>query len=71
MTHIDIRYSRDGGHNWIDWRKIPLGEVGDFVRDIQVRRLGMARQFVFDIRVTDPVKADIMAASIMVEATES
>lgn len=71
MTHIDIRYSKDGAHNWSNWRKLPLGDVGDFVKRIQSRRFGRGRQWVFDIRITDPVRADIMAASIMVEPTES
>ena len=69
--YVDLRYSKDGGNNWSNWRKIPLGETGDFVKRVQARRLGMGRQWVFDIRVTDPVKADLMAASIMAEPTNS
>lgn len=71
MTHIDIRYSRDGGHNWSNWRKMPMGETGDFVKRVHMRRFGRGRQFVFDVRVTDPVRADIMAASVLLEPTES
>lgn len=68
---VDFRYSKDGGHNWSDWRKLPMGQTGDFVKTLQARRLGIGRQWVFDVRVTDPVKADILAASIMSEPTDS
>ncbi len=26
----EIRYSRDGGHNWSDWTQHSLGEVGAY-----------------------------------------
>jgi hypothetical protein len=71
MNHVDLRYSKDGGHNWSDWRRVPLGETGDFVKRIDMRRFGRGRQFVFEVRVTDPVRADIMAASLMLEGTDS
>lgn len=71
MSSIDIRYSKDGGENWSDWRNIDIGSTGDFCKRIQVRRLGRGRQWVFDVRVTDPVRTDIMAASIMVESCAS
>lgn len=71
MSTVDFRYSTDGGHNWSDWRQCSMGDTGDFTQILEMRRFGQGRQFVFDIRVTDPVKADIMAASIMVEGSES
>lgn len=71
MSSIDVRYSKDGGRNWSDWRKLDMGSTGDFVKTLRMNRLGMGRQWVFDIRVTDPVRADLMAASIMPEGTDS
>ena len=71
MSTVDVRYSKDGGNNWSDWRTLDLGSTGDFVKRIELRRLGRGRQWVFDIRVTDPVMADLMAASTMTEATDS
>lgn len=70
MTTVDIRYSKDGGRNWSDWRNLDMGETGDFVKRVTMRRLGIGRQWVFSIRVTDPVRADIMAASIQAEQTD-
>jgi hypothetical protein len=68
---IDLRYSKDGGRNWSDWRKLSLGGTGDFVKRVQARRLGRSRQWLFDIRVTDPVRADLMAGSFLPEPTDS
>ncbi|MCE7031737.1 packaged DNA stabilization protein gp10 [Lysobacter sp. GX 14042] len=64
---LQLRYSRDGAHNWSDWRHLPMGEVGDFQQRVMARRLGRGIRWVFDIRVTDPVRADLLAASIQVE----
>lgn len=71
MSSIDLRYSKDGGRNWSDWRKLDMGETGDFVKRLQARRLGRGFQWVFDIRVTDPVRADLIAGSILPEGTDS
>lgn len=71
MASVDVRYSTDGGHNWSDWRTLDMGSTGDFAKRIQARRLGRGRQFVFDVRITDPVKADILAASVMIEPCAS
>jgi hypothetical protein len=71
MSSVNVRYSKDGGRNWSDWRKIDMGDVGDFCKRVQLRRLGRGYQWVFDILITDPVPADLIAASIMPEATDS
>jgi hypothetical protein len=64
---VDIRYSKDGGRNWSHWKRRSLGEVGDFMKRVRVNRLGRGRQWVFDIRVTDDCRADLLAASVKVE----
>jgi hypothetical protein len=65
---VDFRHSKDGGHNWSNWRQCSMGNTGDFVKQIEMTRFGQGRQWVFDIRVTDPGKADLMGASTMVVA---
>lgn len=67
MDFVDFRYSKDGGHNWSAWRKMPIGAVGDFQTRVVMRRLGRGRQWVFSVRVSDPVKADILSASMQLE----
>lgn len=68
---MDIRYSRDAGHNWSDWRKMLLGKTGSFMQRLQMRRFGRGRQWVFEFRVTDDVRADILGAAIMLEPCQS
>ena len=67
MTYVDIRFSTDGGHTWSDWRTRPLGVVGKFANRVLARRLGQGRSWVLDFRVTDPVRADLIAASVQLE----
>lgn len=67
MSTILLRYSKDGGRNWSEWRQIPMGDVGDFLRPIVARSFGQGVQWVFDIKVTDPVRSDIVAASVHIE----
>lgn len=69
MRIVRFRYSKDGGNNWSDFRDASLGEVGEFVRDIEWNRLGRGRQWVFDISNTSPVRADLLAASVKLEGT--
>lgn len=71
MNFVDFRYSKDGGQNWSEWRRLEMGETGDFTKRITTRRLGRGYQWVFDIRITDPVRADILAGSIMLEGNDS
>jgi hypothetical protein len=71
MSTIDLRYSKDGGANWSDWRQIDMGGTGDFVKRLQTTRIGRGRQWVFDIRITDPIRADLLGASMMLEQTDS
>lgn len=67
----NIRYSKDGGRNWSAFRRLPMGQTGEFVKRVEARRFGLGRQWVFDIRVTDNGHADLLGASIMTEPTDS
>lgn len=64
---VQIRYSKDGGHNWSHWRDRSLGEIGEFQKRVQLLRLGQGREWVFHIKVTDPVSADLLECSINME----
>jgi len=67
MTYMDIRYSKDGGYTWSSWRRVPMGVTGQFAKRITQRGFGRGYQFVFHTRVSDPVKADMVAASYLPE----
>lgn len=71
MASIDIRHSKDGGYNWSKWRTIDAGDTGSYLKNLETYGFGIGRQFVFDVRITDRVKSDIIAASIKAEQTDS
>lgn len=70
MSKVRIRYSRDGGRNYSDWRERSLGEVGEFMKKVEVNRLGQGEDWVFETVVTDPVRATLMAASVQIEGVQ-
>lgn len=61
---VMLQISRDGGFTWGNelWRSI--GKVGKYTARAIWNRLGSARDWVFKIRITDPVKVVITNAVI-------
>lgn len=55
-----IAISKDGGHNFGDWKEASLGAIGEYRKRIRYRRLGSGVQFVLKVRVTSPIRADLM-----------
>jgi hypothetical protein len=60
---VFLCYSDDGGFTWSNWRERSLGEVGEYGKRIRFSRLGAFRSRIWRIRVSSPVKRDIIAAS--------
>lgn len=54
---ISLRTSKDGGHNWSNWRERSLGEQGEYRPRIQWLSLGYFSQpgALIEFRITDPV----------------
>lgn len=63
---IEMRLSRNGGHQWLDWRARGLGKRGDFRNRVQWRACGMASRpsLLIEFRVTDPV--DLRISDVLV-----
>lgn len=61
---IMLQVSKDNGHTWGNELWVSLGAIGKYITRAVWRRLGSARDWVFKIRVTDPVKVVITSASI-------
>lgn len=53
---VMISVSRDGGRTWGAEQQISIGAIGEYTKPVSIRRLGTARDFVFKLRITDPVK---------------
>lgn len=61
---VMMRYSNDGGLTWSNemWRDI--GKIGKYKTRSVWRRLGIARQRVYELTVSDPVQVNITGAYI-------
>ena len=59
-----LQFSKDNGHTWSNEAWVTLGAIGAYLTRAIWWRLGVARDWVFKIRITDPVKVVIAGASI-------
>lgn len=59
-----LRWSDDGGATWSNEAWASIGKIGDYRRRVRWRRLGYARDRVFEVTITDPVKVAIVGASV-------
>lgn len=53
---LQVRWSNDGGFTWSGWRTLQNGKVGQYRWRAIAYQLGMARDRVFEVRQSDPVK---------------
>lgn len=65
---VSLRYSDDGGASWSSYRQSSLGATGEYAKPIRFRRLGRFRSRIFEISVSSPVRRDLIAASLEMEA---
>lgn len=59
---LRLRTSKDGGHTWSNELWAPIGRQGVYQSRAVFRRLGRARDWLFEISLTDPVKASFIGA---------
>lgn len=59
-----LRWSNDGGFTFGNDHILKLGKMGEYKRRAMKRRLGSARDRVFEIEVTDPVYRVIVSANL-------
>lgn len=57
-----LQISKDNGHTYGNERWKPIGKIGEFLTRVIWRQLGFGRDFVFKIRITDPIKVVITGA---------
>ena len=71
---IMLRWSDDGGHTWSNEHLSKMGKIGQYYRRVFWRRLGMTlklRDRVYEISQTDPVKAVIVGAELLISPTNA
>lgn len=66
-----LRWSNDGGSTWSKEYWVSIGLQGAYKNRAIWRRLGMARDRIFEVVVTDPIKAVIVAANLKAEAGDN
>lgn len=59
---ISMALSKDGARTWSDWYDAPIGAAGEYKSKAVWRRLGIAEQMTFKVRITDPVKRALVGA---------
>jgi len=66
-----LRWSNDGGSTWSNEYWTSIGKQGKYQNRAIWRRLGWSRDKVFEVSITDPVKAVIISANLKAEAGEN
>lgn len=59
---ITLEISRDGGHTWGHEKQCSIGRIGEYGKRAIFRRLGRGYDWVFRLRITDPVKRTLIGA---------
>jgi hypothetical protein len=66
-----LRWSNDGGSTWSNEHWSSIGKVGKYQNRIIWRRLGWSRDRIFEVVVTDPIKAVIVSANLKASVGEN
>ena len=66
-----LRWSNDGGSTWTKYYTCSIGQLGRYKNRAIWRRLGMARDRVFEVSITDPVNAVIVSANLKASEGEN
>ena len=66
-----LRWSNDGGSTWSNEHWTSIGKMGKYKNRAIWRRLGMARDRIFEVSISDPVNAVIVSANLKATAGEN
>tara|TARA_R110000868_G_scaffold119068_1_gene315448 strand:- start:9869 stop:11740 length:1872 start_codon:yes stop_codon:yes gene_type:complete len=66
-----LRWSSDGGSTWSNEYWTSIGKQGKYLNRAIWRRLGFARDRVFEVSISDPVRAVIISANLKAEAGDN
>ncbi len=61
---VMMRMSNDGGFTWGNEHWVGIGRIGEFKNRAVWRRLGMARDRIYEVRMSDPVPRDVVGATL-------
>ena len=66
-----LRFSDDGGRNWSNIKTASIGAIGQTKQRVFFRRLGQARDRVFEVTISDPVFVAIVGAELYFDMGDS
>ena len=66
-----LRWSNDGGSTWSKEYWVSIGTIGRYKNRAIWRRLGTARDRIFEVSMTDPVKTVIVSANLKASAGDN
>jgi hypothetical protein len=66
-----LRWSNDGGSTWSNEHWVSIGRQGQYTNRAIWRRLGWARDRIFEVVISDPVKAVIVSANLKASAGDN
>lgn len=64
---VMVRWSDDGGLSWGTEQWVSIGKVGDTRNRAVIYNLGEARDRVWEVNISDPVKRDVIGATLWAE----
>jgi hypothetical protein len=68
---LNLRYSDDRGVSFSDYITTSMGNIGEYLTSPQFTRLGMARDRVYELSWSEPIKTALNAAYILTEQAQS
>jgi hypothetical protein len=68
---LNLRYSDDRGVSFSDYITTSMGNIGEYLTSPQFTRLGMARDRVYELSWSEPIKTALNGAYILTEEAQS
>jgi hypothetical protein len=59
-----MQFSKDGGKTYSNYKEARIGKIGNYTQRVKWNRLGIARQFIFKIKTSEPIPIDIGGAFV-------
>ena len=66
-----LRWSNDGGSTFSNEHWVTIGKIGQYLNRAIWRRLGWSRDRIFEVVITDPIKAVIVSANLKSSAGDN
>ncbi|NDD52671.1 hypothetical protein EBZ39_02120 [bacterium] len=66
-----LRWSNDGGSTWSNEHWVSIGMMGNYVNRALWRRLGWSRDRIFEVAISDPIKAVVVSAELKASAGDN